>query len=189
MESLKHVFESSHLNDVHTESLVRVMDVFEDLVESCRGSQQASQPGSSRQDSVERPLDVPIAQESRSAPRRNAPTALRSAPQDSRASMALHAAAAAAGAPDHPTPDYPTMWSHQPPFIHTHHANNPGPQLTYQISLGLGAHTSPNVHPPTTYAPYGLYPTLAGPGQIQAGAHSQLYSHEYHHPPRDQQHQ
>ena len=187
MESIKHVFESNHSNDVHTESLVRIMDVFEDLVESCRGSQQASQPSSSRQDSAERSFDMPIAQESRSGTRRNAPTALRSAPQDSRASMALHAAAG--GAPGHSTPDYPAWWPQQSPFTHTHHANNPDLQHPYQVSLGLGAHTSTNVHPTTTYAPYGQYPALAGPDQVSADAQSQLYSHEYHHPVRDQRHQ
>lgn len=163
MASVKQIFEQSDLTDVHTQRLHHIINVFEKLVQSYRGLPQPDVPfQSTAQAETEFQDDTKNA----FSDKRNVPTNMRSAPPDSRASMAPHL-------PDDGLSQTTQVQTGWPPQPLTQQPVYGGVQHRPQTQSALSSipHISTGGFP-VTYAAYRQYPALEGIETEMVGASS-----------------
>lgn len=181
MDRVKHIFDSSNLSDVHTQSLVHIIRVFAELVESSRTPPPTEQRTLPTRDSAGPKHDVQGAEEYNVGFKRVDSTAMRNAPQDSRALMVSQSATARPEPSYQPWPLPPHMAQVPYEYVSQQHQNTFPP-----VPL------APTGNPPTpAYAQYAQYPALERLGpQVSAGApHPAMYSSEAHDSPDTYWHQ
>lgn len=175
MEWAKHMFDSSHLSDAHTKSLVHIVNVFEDLVESSSSTPTTKGSKLPTRDNTGPGHDFTEAGKYATGIKRSASTSIRNAPYDSRASMAPPVAGG------HPGQGHQSPWPQQPLLSQAHYGT--APQNQNVLAPLFQAPTGDR--PQATYVAYTQYPALEGLGpQVSAGApHPDVYSSQPHYPP------